>query len=104
MTTEGYIKLAGKVLFDDADALQPKREYAGLTSGGCASVQDTSPVERVGTWAGCELDEPRVFVVKCGNDAFTGKIGKVWFEDGEAIVGERYAAIMTLRGFAVEVV
>ncbi len=93
----GYIRLAGKVLFDDVKSLELKPEYKVFER-----LCKASPVTRVGMRAGCEPSEPDVFIVKCGKNEFTGFIAKVWFESGEAIVGKREAVFFAMNGYDVE--
>lgn len=93
----GYIRLAGKVLFDDKNSLELKPEYKAFER-----LNKASPVARVGMRAGCESNAPDVYVVKCSSSDFTGNIGKVWFENGEAIVGEREAVMFAMNGYEVE--
>lgn len=93
----GYIRLAGKVLFDDEDALVLKKDFKSQKCN-----ENMSPVTRVGMRAGCEPGEPGVYIVKCTKTDFTGSIGKVWFENGEAVVGKREAVFFSLNGYDVE--
>jgi hypothetical protein len=93
----GYIRLAGKVLFDDEKSLELKPEHKAFERFG-----EASPVTRVGMRAGCEPDAPDVYVVKCDKSDFTGSIGKVWFDNGEAVVGKREAIFFSVNGYEVE--
>jgi len=102
MALEGYIRLAGKVLFDDICALKPKREHAELQEKKRAQVSETSSVEREGTRAGREPDEPRIFVAKTEMAEFTGFCDGVWFDAGEAVLNRREAARLELRGYSVQ--
>ncbi|MCD6119229.1 hypothetical protein J7K50_05265 [bacterium] len=91
MTITGYIRLASKVLFDDPDAiiLKGTAEPTGtpLVENRGTVAPDSQPAEaEESIRQRREPDVPVYYIARCMNRKYTGELGGVWFEDGEATV------------------